>query len=197
MCKDGLRRRSIYSNPKVSSFRIKKTRCYNFTNSSADLDKRLMCGRNSSPDTLSNNKVSVKVRLILVFSLESGAKKSCTWPSGWTMEFWPDRLETIDHFLIELGHDLQIRIYPPERFVGVTIIRDRQNRQIHLSQADYINQVVRNFQMESCPQFERSVVEKIYFWNSKMHSLDGILKLILVFKLYHSKFRGDFGPRNH
>ena len=56
----------------------------------------------------------------------------------------------IDSFLSELGHEFKIRIYPLERFVGVTIIRDRQKRQIHLSQPDYIDHVVRNFHMESC-----------------------------------------------
>ncbi len=61
-----------------------------------------------------------------------------------------NRLEAIDHFLIELGHEFQIRFYPLERFVGVTIIRDREKRQIHLSQPDYIDHIVKNFHMESC-----------------------------------------------
>jgi hypothetical protein len=73
------------------------------------------------------------------------------------MAIWVDdgilasnRLEAIDSFLSELGHEFKIRIYPLERFVGNTIIRDRQKRQIHLSQPDYIDHVVRNFHMESC-----------------------------------------------
>lgn len=70
------------------------------------------------------------------------------------MAIWDDgflasnRREAIDHFLIELGNEFQIRIYPLERFVGVTIIRDREKRHIHLSQLNYIDHVVRNFYME-------------------------------------------------
>lgn len=61
-----------------------------------------------------------------------------------------NRLEAIEKFLEDLSRKFQIRSYPLERFVGVTITRDRGKRQIHLSQPDYAAHVVRNFRMESC-----------------------------------------------
>jgi hypothetical protein len=53
--------------------------------------------------------------------------------------------QDIDDFLSALGDTFQIRSYPLERFVGITIIRDRRRRMIHLAQPDYIAHVIEKF----------------------------------------------------
>ena len=63
--------------------------------------------------------------------------------------------QVIDEFLIELGGTFKIRAYPLERFVGITITRDRKQRTIHLCQQDYIEHLVNKFQMTLC--FPKSV----------------------------------------
>jgi hypothetical protein len=61
----------------------------------------------------------------------------------------------IDEFLAALSGTFQIRSYPLERFVGITITRNRDQRTIHLGQPDYIEHLVNKFQMTSC--FPKSV----------------------------------------
>ncbi|KZR97335.1 Uncharacterized protein APZ42_007857, partial [Daphnia magna] len=63
--------------------------------------------------------------------------------------------QVIDKFLVALGGTFKIRAYPLERFVGITINRDRKRRTIHLGQPDYIEHLVNKFQMTSC--FPKSV----------------------------------------
>ena len=58
--------------------------------------------------------------------------------------------QNIGDFLTALGDTFQIRSYPLERFVGITITRDRKRRMIHLAQPDYIAHVIEKFQMTSC-----------------------------------------------
>jgi hypothetical protein len=61
----------------------------------------------------------------------------------------------IDEFLTALGVKFKVRAYPLERFDGVTITRDRKQRTIHIGQPDYIEHLVKKFQMTSC--FPKSV----------------------------------------
>lgn len=63
--------------------------------------------------------------------------------------------QVIDEFLAALGGTFQIRAYPLERFVGITITRDKKQQTIHLGQPDYIELLVKKFQMTSC--FPKSV----------------------------------------
>ena len=53
-------------------------------------------------------------------------------------------------FFAVLRGEFQIRSSLVERFVGTKIVRDRKHKRIHLSQPDYISEVVEKFQMAPC-----------------------------------------------
>lgn len=61
----------------------------------------------------------------------------------------------IDDLLVAFGERFQIRFNEVNRFVGITVTRKRQERKIFLSQPDYIEKIVKTFQMASC--FPKSV----------------------------------------
>lgn len=56
----------------------------------------------------------------------------------------------IENFKAALREKFQIRSYPLERFVGITIARDRVQRSIHISQPDYIGHIIEKFHMATC-----------------------------------------------
>lgn len=56
----------------------------------------------------------------------------------------------IDEFLAVLGAEFKIRSHPVERFVGISINRDRKKKKIHLSQPDYTAEVVEKYRMTNC-----------------------------------------------
>lgn len=58
--------------------------------------------------------------------------------------------QSIEGFKAKLQQTFKIRSYTLERFVGISIIRDRAQRKIHLSQPDYTGQIVEKFHMASC-----------------------------------------------
>ena len=58
--------------------------------------------------------------------------------------------QAIDGFLIALGEKFQFRSHPLQRYVGITIARDREQRKLHISKPEYISQIVKKFHMASC-----------------------------------------------
>ena len=61
-----------------------------------------------------------------------------------------NRQQAIDDFLTSLGNQFKFRSCPVERYVGITVNRDRKERKIYLSQPDYIDQIVEKFHMTTC-----------------------------------------------
>lgn len=90
-----------------------------------------------------------------LFSRTNGAEKTflVTWVDDNIVA--STNKQAIEEFLAALGGTFQIQAYPLERFVGITITRDRKQRTIHLGQPDYIEHLVNKFQMTS--SFPKSV----------------------------------------
>ena len=61
-----------------------------------------------------------------------------------------DNQSAIDELLTALGTEFEIRSSEPDRFVGMIIHRNRQQRKIYLLQPDYTAKIIKNFQMKSC-----------------------------------------------
>jgi hypothetical protein len=61
-----------------------------------------------------------------------------------------NKSECIDQFLANTRNTFQIRSNQPGRVVGITITRERNKRRIFLSQPDYVDKIVKTFQMEGC-----------------------------------------------
>lgn len=58
--------------------------------------------------------------------------------------------KAIDGFITALGENFKFRSHPLQRYVGITITRDREQRKIHISQPEFISQIVEKFHMTSC-----------------------------------------------
>lgn len=66
-----------------------------------------------------------------------------------------NKKQAIENFKTVLRENFQLRSYPLERFVGITNVRDRAQRRMHLSQVDYTRQIVGKFHIATC--FPKSV----------------------------------------
>lgn len=58
--------------------------------------------------------------------------------------------EVISDMLEHLGKEFEMRSMPADRFVGIDISRDRDNKTIYLSQTEYINKILEKLNMLEC-----------------------------------------------
>jgi hypothetical protein len=61
-----------------------------------------------------------------------------------------NKSECITQFLANTRNTFQIRSNQPDRFVGITVTRERNKLRIFLSQPDYVDKIVETFHMEGC-----------------------------------------------
>ena len=56
----------------------------------------------------------------------------------------------IEDFANHLKKKFEIRILPAERFLGLTINRNRNKKELSISQPDYVDSLIKKFRMENC-----------------------------------------------
>jgi hypothetical protein len=56
----------------------------------------------------------------------------------------------IEDFANHLRKKFEIRILPAERFLGLTINRNRNKKELSISQPDYVDSLIKKFRMENC-----------------------------------------------
>ena len=61
-----------------------------------------------------------------------------------------NRADTLTDILEHLKTFFEVRFFPANRFLGLDINRDREKRQLHLSQPDFISKILERFNMQTC-----------------------------------------------
>lgn len=142
--RDGFHQRTPHGGDKCNSTR----RCSVYTNALMASNRPRGSGDRLSR-TSSNNKTSRRERLTprLFFHTKESKKmfliiRLTTESSSATRK---------DNFKTTLRDNFQIRSYPMERFVGITIDRDRAQRRINRFQPDYNNPIVEKIQIAAFP----------------------------------------------